>query len=295
MLVATAGTSQPGSQARPQVEKKLSDLQFWALVGLAALVLMGLLSAWALSRRPSDDEHEGQENPTPEAALAPPTQPPTARTPAPAPPPVDSPRSFVPVEGSPSRGPQDALVTLVEFSDFQCPFCSRVQPTLTQLLERYPRDLRIVFKNHPLAFHQNARSAAEAALAASSQGRFWEMHDQLFAHQRELGPAFYRQVARDLGMNCERFAWSLDHHDEAPAVAQDEALAERLQHNMGTPTFYINGQKLAGAQPLNRFVALIDRCRDEALETLRANPQVGRQGYYNHLMASLSPGGAPGP
>src|SRR5579862_3334448 len=94
-------------------------------------------------------------------------------------------RLRVPLEG-PSKGPADAKVTIVEFSDFQCPFCSRVVPTVEQIEKAYPKDVRVVFRHNPLPFHPNAPLAAEAAVAAEAQGKFWEMHDKMFTNQQNI-------------------------------------------------------------------------------------------------------------
>ena len=102
----------------------------------------------------------------------------------------------VPLGNSPEKGPKTAKVTIVQFSDFQCPFCSRVEPTITDLEKDYGKELRVVWKNNPLPFHQNAMPAAKAAMAAAAQGKFWEMHDKLFADQAHLDPATYEKYAQ---------------------------------------------------------------------------------------------------
>jgi protein-disulfide isomerase len=300
---ASSGASAYG----PPTPKKMSDLAFWAMVGALAVLLLGGLSVWAIHRRDGDDEHQGQSHgaapdaAVPEAPVPPTTPPLPLPTPTPPlvpiPPPQEAARRVVPLEDSPARGPTDALVTMVEFSEFQCPFCSRVQPTLQQLTERYPRDLRIVWKHRPLPFHQQARPAAEASLAAHAQGRFWEMHDQLFANQRLLAPEVYEDLARNIELDRRPFRRAMEDHSFLHVLERDQALSERLRHNMGTPTFYVNGRELVGAQPLDRFVTVIEACRSEALETLRTNPSVTREGYYDHLMArfAAAPGGAPAP
>ncbi len=165
----------------------------------------------------------------------------------------------IPVAGSPSLGPADALVTVVVFSDFQCPFCSRVEPTLRQLREQYGNDLRVVWKDHPLPFHTNARPAAEAAREAFAQrgdAGFWQMHDLLFDNQHELTRATLDGLARQMGLDEGRFAAALDQHTHEAAIARDEALARTLGAN-GTPTFFINGTELVGAQPMERFDGVV--------------------------------------
>jgi protein-disulfide isomerase len=161
-------------------------------------------------------------------------------------------------EGAPVRGPADAKVTLVEFLDFQCPFCSRVQPTLAQIQQTYGDKVRIVFKHMPLrSIHPQAAGAAAAAEAAHGQGKFWEMHDLIFANQRELGDAKYQEWARQLGLDMDRFQKDL----KSPALAQRIDADSQEAANLGvsgTPAFFINGRYLSGAQPFDQFKKLID-------------------------------------
>ncbi|MBI4511976.1 MAG: thioredoxin domain-containing protein [Deltaproteobacteria bacterium] len=154
----------------------------------------------------------------------------------------------------PSLGPKKAAVTIVEFSDFQCPFCGRVAPTLRELRKKYPKDVRIVFKNLPLSMHPDAFLAAEAALAAGEQGKFWQMHDKLFENQARLGREDLEAYAKQLGLNMTKFKAALDDHKFKDKVDRDLAEATRLHVN-GTPSFFINGRFLAGAMPLETFVA----------------------------------------
>jgi protein-disulfide isomerase len=110
----------------------------------------------------------------------------------------------VPVGPSAQKGPKDALVTIVEFSDFQCPFCTRVNPTIAKIQEEYKNDVRIVFKHNALPFHKEAQKAAEAALEARDQGKFWEMHDKLFENQKALTRPDLEKYAKELGLNAGR-------------------------------------------------------------------------------------------
>jgi protein-disulfide isomerase len=111
----------------------------------------------------------------------------------------------VPVGNSPVKGEKNAKITIIQFSDFQCPFCSRVEPTITDLQKDYGKDLRVVWKNNPLPFHPNANPAAQAAMAAGEQGKFWEMHDKIFADQAHLDEATYEKYATELGLNMGKF------------------------------------------------------------------------------------------
>jgi protein-disulfide isomerase len=158
----------------------------------------------------------------------------------------------------PARGPASARVTVVAFSDFQCPFCSRAVPTLEQVVRTWPKDVRVVWKHQPLAMHPNALPAALAAEAARQQGKFWQMHDQLFAHQADLsGPALER-LAGELHLDLARFRAAMSDPKARARVAADQAFAGRLGIT-GTPTFLVNGEKVAGAQPFEAFKAAIDR------------------------------------
>jgi protein-disulfide isomerase len=176
---------------------------------------------------------------------------------APAAPPADKTVYRVPVGNSPATGADDALVTVVIFSDFQCPFCSRVEPTLKTLQDDYKGKIRFVWKNNPLPFHQNAGPAAEAAMAAADQGKFWEMHDKLFADQQNLDRATFEKYAQALGLDMAKFKASLDANAHKNVIEEDKTLASSLGAN-GTPSFFINGRPLRGAQPLPQFKAVID-------------------------------------
>jgi protein-disulfide isomerase len=165
----------------------------------------------------------------------------------------------VQVGNAPVRGPKAAPVTIVIFSDFQCPFCSRVEPTLKQVMDEYKGKVRLAWKNQPLSFHPNAMPAAEAAMAAYEQGndKFWAMHDKLFENQQQLSPAFYEQVAREIGLDMGKFKSSLEAH-RAQAAIQADMNAGNAVGAGGTPTFFINGKKLVGAMPFDSFKQAID-------------------------------------
>jgi len=181
-----------------------------------------------------------------------------APAPAPAVAPPGSDQIFkVALGDAPQLGSADAKVTIVEWSDFQCPFCGRVEPTLQQLLDEYKGKIRIAWKNQPLSFHPNAMPAAEAAMAAHEQGKFWEFHDALFKKQGQLSPALYDEVARKLGLDMDRFHASIEAHKSAAHI-QSDMTAGRAVGAEGTPTFFINGKKLVGAQPIDAFKQLID-------------------------------------
>jgi len=158
----------------------------------------------------------------------------------------------------PARGPAGARVTVVLFSDFQCPFCGRANPTLKQVEEAYGKDVRIVWKHQPLPMHPEALPAALAAEAAREQGKFWQMHDKLFENQRALGAAAYEGFARDLGLDVPRFKASMADPKLKERVSADQQLATKVGAS-GTPTFFVNGDRIVGAQPFDAFKAAIDR------------------------------------
>jgi protein-disulfide isomerase len=158
----------------------------------------------------------------------------------------------------PIRGPARAPVTLVVFSDFQCPFCARVEPTLAQVRQAYGNQVRIVWKHQPLSFHTNALPAAEAAEAAREQGKFWEFHDRLFANQQLLSRETYERHARELGLDMKRFRAALDTGKFRARVQEDQALANSVGAQ-GTPTMFVNGERVVGAVPFEQVKGAIDR------------------------------------
>ena len=179
----------------------------------------------------------------------------------------------IPVGPSPVRGKATAWVTLVEFGDFQCPFCSRVQPTLSALRTRYGDKLRIVWKNEPLPFHPVAEPAAEAALEVRAEvgdAAFWTVHDAIFAAQ--LSPIQGQpkadvdgvvKMAVAAGANAAKVRAAIEHKAHADEIEMDKGLADDFEAN-GTPHFFINGRRLVGAQPEERFTKIIDEEIDKA-------------------------------
>lgn len=157
----------------------------------------------------------------------------------------------------PARGPENAPVTIVEFSDFQCPFCSRAVGTVEEVMKAYPDKVRLVFRQFPLEFHKQAPKAAEAALCANDQGKFWQMHDKLFGNQKALEVPALKGYAKELGLDTAKFDKCLDSGEKAAVVKADQADGQKLGVN-GTPAFFINGILLSGAQPFDEFKSIID-------------------------------------
>jgi protein-disulfide isomerase len=193
---------------------------------------------------------------------------------------------------SPRKGPRHAKVTIVEFSDFQCPFCSRVNPTLKQITEKYPKDVAIVFVNQPLSFHQQARPAAKAFLAAHRQNKAWEMHDKLFENQQALTAPDLEKYAKELSLNLPKFKKDLEDPALEKMVADDQALAGSVGAD-GTPTFFINGRELSGAQPLPSFTAIIDEEIKKADQLLKQGTKLAD--IYDKLMAAAAAAPPPAP
>lgn len=159
------------------------------------------------------------------------------------------------------KGDADAPVTIIEFSDFECPFCSRFYTdTLPQIQKEYIDTgiVKLVYRDFPLSFHQNAKPAAEAAECAAEQGKFWEMHDALFENYNVLSRAKYTQLATDIGVeDISAFDECVDSGVMGAEVDKDFADG-RAAGVTGTPSFFVNGQKISGAQPFSAFKAAVD-------------------------------------
>ncbi len=164
----------------------------------------------------------------------------------------------VDITGSPFKGAADAPVVIVEYSDFQCPYCNRLQPTLKRVLEMYPGKVKLVFKNLPLIrIHKFAMNAALAAMAAKQQGKFWEFHDELFANYNRLNDEKIEEIARKVGLDMERF----ERDKKAPAVRNiiNRDMQEAARNNVrGTPTLFINGRRLKN-RSIDGFKQAIER------------------------------------
>ena len=173
---------------------------------------------------------------------------------------VQGPALQVSVDDDPVKGDKNAKVTIVEFSDYQCPFCGRFfRDTLPQIEEQYVRTgkIKMVFRDFPLSFHENAQKAGEAAECAEDQDKYWEMHDKLFQNQQKLAVTDLKQYAADLKLDTKKFNDCLDSSKHKAEVQKD--MADGSSYGVsGTPAFFINGRKLVGAQPFSAFKSIID-------------------------------------
>jgi protein-disulfide isomerase len=163
----------------------------------------------------------------------------------------------IPITGSPVAGPADAKVTIVEFSDFQCPYCILAVPQIQELLKAYPTQVRLVFKQFPLEIHSKAFLAASSALAANNQGKFWQMHDAIFESRGNLNRETFVKIARALGLDMPRFEKDMDSEETKKAIQKDVNDGERAGVE-GTPTIFINGQRYNGAIQLNYLKPILD-------------------------------------
>lgn len=169
----------------------------------------------------------------------------------------------LPAGKSPVKGPEDAPITIVEFSDYQCPFCARSEPLVHEALAAYPKQARLIFKHFPLtSIHPQAMPAAQAAAAAQKQGKFWEMHEKLFANQRALAPEQLKQYAQEIGLNVAQFEADMQSEEIKTVVQEDMQLAQRAGVR-GTPTIFVNG-KILQQRSLDGFKQMIDPILKEA-------------------------------
>jgi protein-disulfide isomerase len=168
-------------------------------------------------------------------------------------------RYDIPITGNPSIGPEDAEITIVEFSDYQCPYCKRWHDDVFgRLLQDYPDQVRIVYRDFPLtSIHPEAYPAAEAALCAGEQGAYWPYHSALFSQKYALGDSAYEKYAVELGLDTSAFAQCQNEGRYSDEIAADLEFATDLGIG-STPTFFINGIALVGAQPYDVFKQVID-------------------------------------
>jgi len=160
--------------------------------------------------------------------------------------------------GHPTLGPKNAPVTVIEFADFQCPFCKRSEDAVKAIHEKYGDRIQLVFMDFPLSFHPHAMPAANAARCANAQGKFWQYHDALFADQSKLEPTDLKATAKTLGLDTAKFNACFDKNQYGEAIQKDVEEGHKLNVN-GTPTFFIDGREIVGAQPPENFVSIIDQ------------------------------------
>jgi protein-disulfide isomerase len=185
---------------------------------------------------------------------------------------------------APVKGGKKPKVTIVEYSEFQCPFCANDQATLKQIQKVYGDDVQIAFKHFPMPFHENAAEAALAAEAANEQGKFWQMHDKLFANQKALNRPALETYAKELKLDMVKFSRALD---DGKFGAQVQADAQEAQHFgvRGTPSFFVNGTFVRGALPFEAFKVVIDE------ELKKANAKLASGVSHGDLYAVLTKDG----
>jgi protein-disulfide isomerase len=157
----------------------------------------------------------------------------------------------------PSKGDEKAPVVIVEFSDFECPFCKKAEPTVKKVLDEYAGKVRLVYREFPLSGHAHAPKASEAALCAKDQGKYWEMHEKLFENQTAIEVPSLKEYAKALGLDTAKFDECLDKGAKAKDVEADLEAGKKVGVT-GTPAFFVNGRPLSGAVPFERFKEVID-------------------------------------
>ncbi len=239
-------------QANPKTMFALGLITGVAVMAVIALgfILNFLLSGKNVSALTANNQQVAQQ-----PAAQQPTNNPTAQQPAtPSQPPkaVDEAKDHI-------WGPKTAKVTLIEYADFECPYCAKHFDTMEQIKKAYPNDVRIVYRHFPLSFHPNAEKAAEASECAAAQGKFWEMHDKIFAAKKAgtMSVDAWKQAAKDLGLNTDKFDKCLDSGEMASVVAADQAEGSNAGVG-GTPATFINGTLVEGALPFDSFKTQIE-------------------------------------
>jgi protein-disulfide isomerase len=166
-------------------------------------------------------------------------------------------RYTIKTASSPYLGRKEAAITIVEFMDFECPFCAQVVPTLRKLSQNHPGAIRIVFKNNPLSIHSNSMDLHRAALAAADQGKFWEMYDLIFSSHKKLEADDVKRFAAQLGLRLNRFNEVISSEEVSTTIAEDREEASRLGIR-GTATLFINGYRVSGAQPYHVLESVLE-------------------------------------
>ena len=177
---------------------------------------------------------------------------------APARPQIDPAKVYnIPLANSPVRGPSDAKVTVVEFADYQCPFCGQAEGLMSQVLASYPKEVRLVYKQFPLStIHPQAMAASKAALAAGRQGKYWEMHDLIFRNQHDLSPEKLTQLAESLQLDVMQFEMDMESPEVLAQISREQQEGKSADV-VGTPTIFVNGKRLMN-RSLDGFKQMID-------------------------------------
>lgn len=213
-------------------------------IGVAAVSLIGMMTVLFKNQNPTEKSEKANTNAVNQAANPTPTQPTVT-------PPQVSDSDHI-------RGNKNAKITIIEFSDFQCPYCSRFHSTMLQVMAAYPNDVRWVYKHFPLdSIHPFARDAAEAAECAAEQNKFWEYADKLYENQSQFSVEFFKKLAGDLKLNTTKFNDCLDSGKFATKVNADYQAGINAGVR-GTPGNFINGQSVPGAQPFENLKQIID-------------------------------------
>lgn len=188
----------------------------------------------------------------------------------------------------PMKGATEPLVTIVEWSDFQCPFCGTLAQTLDELVKAYPDDVRLVFRQFPLPMHPDAELGARATLAAREQGYFWAMHDRLFANRTKMKREDLVEHAKALGLDVAKFEADLDDPEIAQRLERDKAIGRRLGIR-GTPAFFVNGLRYGGAMDAKQLEEIIEKERVQARALIEAGSE--RSEVYARIMRAARPTG----
>ncbi|MBU4483947.1 thioredoxin domain-containing protein [bacterium] len=171
---------------------------------------------------------------------------------------METPRKKINISGDPFLGPKDAPITLIEFADFECPFCQKIQPTIVKLMETYKDKVKLVFKNFPLNFHKNARKAHLAAACVNEQDKFWEYKHMLFENQKNLKESNLKEYAKNLKIDMKKFSDCFTKEKYSDDIDRDVNAGKDIGVT-GTPAFFINGIMISGTRPYEAFVEIIEQ------------------------------------
>ncbi len=177
-------------------------------------------------------------------------------------PPADTSKKNIPIGNSFTKGPEKAVITLIEFSDLQCPYCALAAPVLDSVANAFPNEVRLVFKHFPLSMHPQARAAAAAAIAAGNQGRFFEFRSKLFSHFRNLGDSLYLASARELNLDLERFKREMVLTPETNRLLDEDVELGTRVGVEGTPTIFVNGH-IASDRSFQYFAQMVAKAKGQ--------------------------------